>query len=569
MKRLLFLLFLLSAPLALSAQTYTAPDVVVSKEKANIAGKVYYVHKVLPKQTVYSICKAYGITSDQLSAANPDIGGGLKAGSIIFIPVDKANIPAEPAATPRKQQTSTTPAAVKVTEKAAEEKAETEKPAGDKVVTRVIEHRVRWYESLSGIARKYGIPENELLDYNGLTASDSVKGRVLLIPVMGDIEPDDGEEVESDRDEEIVEEKEEEPEAPMNPVRPIRWFSAEEPLHIALVLPFNLSGGSASANFLNFYSGALMAIQEQKEKGAHLVVNVYDLSQGANSILQDSKFQESDLIIGPVEAPTMQPFLDYSDRNGIALVSPLDHKADSLVDYHPFLFQVPAHSRTQLRNLVESLHAHPQDKVLLVAGTAASDARFVAEMEADLRSLGVSYRKVSLGEVSSLVSGGTAANPVKILIGSENKSFSTEAVRSLNALSKRGGGHFEVWGTNRVRNYETSDPDALFNIRFHTSVPYFVDYSNPADRQFVLRYRAMFYAEPDDFSFQGYDVFTYFITAMSQQGTGIINHADTVPMQILHCNFQFVRDNEESGWRNHATRNLVYEKEGFSILISK
>ena len=88
MKRLLFLLFLLSAPLALSAQTYTAPDVVVSKEKANIAGKVYYVHKVLPKQTVYSICKAYGITSDQLSAANPDIGGGLQAGSIRVIPVD-------------------------------------------------------------------------------------------------------------------------------------------------------------------------------------------------------------------------------------------------------------------------------------------------------------------------------------------------------------------------------------------------------------------------------------------------------------------------------------------------
>ena len=566
MKRLLFLLFLVSAPLALSAQGYTAPDVVVSKEKANIAGKVYYVHKVLPKQTIFSICKAYGITSDQLSAANPDLGGGLKAGSIIFIPVDQAKIPEETAATPRpKTQVKTAP----VTEK-AEEKVETEKPAGDKVVTRVIEHRVRWYESLSGIARKYGISEGELLDYNGLTRSDSIKGKVLLVPVMGDMEFDEDEEIdESDIDKEKIEENGEETEEPMHPVRPIRWFSAEEPLHISLILPFNLSSGSASSNFLNFYSGALMAIQEQKEKGAHLVVNVYDLAQGANSIIQDPKFQESDLIIGPVEAPTMKPFLDYSDSNGTAFVSPLDHKVDSLVDFHPFLFQVPAHARVQLRNLVESLHARPGDRVLLVASTSGSDSGFISDMEADLRSLGISYRKVSLGEVSSLVSGGTAANPVKIIIGSESKSFSTEAVRSLNSLSKRGGGHFEVWGTNRVRNYETSDPDALFNIRFHTSVPYFVDYTNSADQAFVLRYRAMFYAEPDDFAFQGYDVFTYFITAMTQQGTGIINHADIVPMQLLHCNFQFARDYEESGWRNRATRNLVYEKEGFSISISK
>ena len=127
----------------------------------------------------------------------------------------------------------------------------------------------------------------------------------------------------------------------------------------------------------------------------------------------------------------------------------------------------------------------------------------------------------------------------------------------------------EVWCTNRVRSFETSDPDALFNIHAHISAPYFVDYSDPRDQQFVRRYRAFFSGEPDDFSFQGYDVFTYFIASMMKQGSAFADHADRYPMQLLHCNFQFYRDDTESGWRNHATRNLVYNDEGFSISLMK
>ena len=155
-----------------------------------------------------------------------------------------------------------------------------------------------------------------------------------------------------------------------------------------------------------------------------------------------------------------------------------------------------------------------------------------------------------------------------MIIGSENKSFATEALRSLNAMTKRNV-PLEVWCTNRVRNLEASDPDALFNLSLHTSVPYFVDYSNPDDQDFVLRYRALYFAEPDDFAFQGHDVLTYFISSMMRQGTGFADQADLHPMQLLHCNFHFVRDNEKSGWRNHATRNLVYDKDDFAILLTK
>ena len=555
MKRLVFLLFLLAASPALFGQGYDVPDVVISTEKANIAGKRYYLHKVLPKQTVFSICKAYGVTEEALQAANPDLKDGLKAGAILFVPMSEEAVQAEAAARPA-EETS----APETPEDVSSAEEEGEGPQ----IERVIEHQVRWYESVGSIARKYKISVPELLAYNGLTSSDSVRGKTLLIPVMK--EKTDGED-EPDLPEEPEGQTVDQPEEPMPPVRKVRWYTADEPIHIALVLPFNATG-TPSSSFLNFYSGALMAIQEQKEKGAHVVLNVYDLMQGSEAILADPKFQESDLIVGPVEAATLKPFLEFSDQNGVMLVSPLDHKVDSLVDEHPFLFQAPASASTQLTNLIGSVRGRYAGPVILVTSTAAGDEALVARMEEELHGNGISYRKAHLSELAQQVSAGSHIDPARVIIGSESRNFTAEVISALNALAKKNV-PMQVWCTNRVRNYETSDPDALFNLSVHTSVPYFVDYANPDDQQFVRQYRALYHTEPEDFAFQGHDVIAYFVSRMMQQGSAFTDQADLYPMQLLHCNFHFKRDNEKSGWRNRATRNLVYDKEDFSIAITK
>ena len=186
MKRLsLLLFFLLAASLTLPAQGYDVPEVVISTEKANIAGKVYFLHKVLPKQTVFSICKAYGVTQEELTQANPDLKDGLKAGAILFVPVSEAAAKAEAAKQPTAQQRE---------EPVQEQQVDETEEEDTRVVERVIEHRVRWYESINTIARKYGLSAAEILSYNGLSDSDSIRGKTLLIPVMGEGEADPEEE---------------------------------------------------------------------------------------------------------------------------------------------------------------------------------------------------------------------------------------------------------------------------------------------------------------------------------------------------------------------------------------
>lgn len=550
MKRLLLFLSLALLPLLAAAQDYTAPEVKVSTEKVRIGEKLFYVHKVQPRQTVFSICKAYGVTEEDLNAANPDLKNGLKADSILYIPVVENNDAKEEK--------------VEKTDTASVSDGETDSSPGPREGPgRVIEHKVCLFESARSIARKYDISTDELLDYNGIRARDVTVGMVLLIPVKGT----DDTETEEVTTEETDSENGENEETPMPPVRKVRWFSVSDPIRISLVLPFN-AATKPSDTFLNFYCGALMAVQDQKEQGAHVVLNVFDLEQGADAILADSKFQESDLVIGPVEAATMDPFLRFSDEHGVAFVSPLDHKADSLADSHPFFFQVPASQQVQINNLVSNLHAGLHTPVILVQGSV-SDSLILQQMEAALRRNDITYRKAVASELPNLVGPyGSPANPTRILIASENKIAAAEAINTLNTLAKKNL-PMSVYCTNRVRNFETSDPDALFNISTHVSAPYFVDYSDPKDQQFVLQYRGLFSAEPDDFAFQGYDVLSYFIGAMTRLGTGFYDNADTLPKQLLHCNFQFERDDEKSGWRNRATRNIVYDHEDFAILLTK
>lgn len=76
------LLILASAcALAVSAFTLDLPTETIN-------GTTYYVYRVAPKETVYSITRKLGITRDELISANPSVADGLRAGDVLIFPID-------------------------------------------------------------------------------------------------------------------------------------------------------------------------------------------------------------------------------------------------------------------------------------------------------------------------------------------------------------------------------------------------------------------------------------------------------------------------------------------------
>ena len=86
---------ILLAAAPLSAQTIFRPaEVTISTDVVTIDGKKFFSHVVREKQTLYSIGKAYGVSSLDIIDTNPSLNldrRPIKPGDVLLIPVtDKA-----------------------------------------------------------------------------------------------------------------------------------------------------------------------------------------------------------------------------------------------------------------------------------------------------------------------------------------------------------------------------------------------------------------------------------------------------------------------------------------------
>ena len=148
---LLGILFGLASAPVLTAQVHVYEMVVLSKEKVRKDGKLYLSHRVQENQTLYSIAKAYGVTLDDLYAANPGLmENGAKRNSSILIPYT------EPASAP-----SAAPA--------------------------YLEHTVMWYEDINDIASMYNVSVKDIMEANNLRGRKVVTRQVIKIPVKGSV----------------------------------------------------------------------------------------------------------------------------------------------------------------------------------------------------------------------------------------------------------------------------------------------------------------------------------------------------------------------------------------------
>ncbi|NJO68237.1 MAG: LysM peptidoglycan-binding domain-containing protein [Bacteroidetes bacterium] len=85
------LLFLLLMPVYFSINAQQEPvSIIISKEKAIIDGKTYYLHTVKQGETLFSISKAYNTPQKEIIAANPEAATTIKIGKILRIPTDMA-----------------------------------------------------------------------------------------------------------------------------------------------------------------------------------------------------------------------------------------------------------------------------------------------------------------------------------------------------------------------------------------------------------------------------------------------------------------------------------------------
>ena len=323
-------------------------------------------------------------------------------------------------------------------------------------------------------------------------------------------------------------------------------------IHIGLILPLQASEAEPNENFLDFYSGALLALRDLSTASPSLRADlqVFD-SADSKMPLPQSLIDDNDVILGPVSFQDIESAMPLC-ADGKVLVSPLDPKAASLSESGAPVIQSPSTWKAQTDELVRWVREElPFGEVMYVvrdtaaAGFGAQSAYLIEQLIAH----GIRYESVlNVGELPLLKDRKT-----RILIASDRDAFINSAVRAVSIEGARGS-NVVLYGTSRIRTNSTAQAD-LHNSSAHLAASYFIDYDDPQVRDFILAYRALFRNEPGSFAFQGYDTMRYFVTLCAKYGRQWYKKLPDYSQKGLQADFRFT---EQGGRVNQAVRRIVY-----------
>ena len=588
MKRLILsIVFVLLGLSSLSAQEYVAPEVEISQEKVNIDGNIYWAHKVIKKQTLYSICKKYNVIIDSVYKANPALVDGLKEGSIIFIPQNAVKEIVNQALTEINNNSVST-----IKTDSEEQIQDTEKIIEDRAITVVADsslyrkHTVKWYETLHMIAKKYDVNKDDIILLNNLPDGKVKRKSVILIPNSGE---DIKKEIEEKSEEILIVENQEREDSlkqvdypelshttlldRMKHLLGIDHYSEDNPAQVALLLPLNATISNAgSTNYMDLYAGFLLAINSLKEKNIYLNLSVYDIAKSKlDAIIDANTLKNMDLVIAPIAYNSAIKVANYCDLNSIPLVLTLDKRSNVLAERGENTIQFAVDEEDQYENLVKSINKGLTDQVTIIYEKSLGNNHIFKTIDSLISSDGIPYNTLGY----DILEGRTIGNKLmmkfnknrtnKVIVASDNEPFVMDALRNLNILHSREQYDIQVYGLSKWHSYETMEFDYYHSLNLHISMPFYIDYNKQEVKDFVKKYRALYNTEPNQMAFHGYDIAYYFTSMICKLGPDFMQYITHYPQSLLQSEVKFERI-EDGGLRNIATREIEHI-DGYNIRV--
>lgn len=536
---LIIILFSLFWGFTALGQNFVSTEVNVSTEIIKYNNQNFYAHKVLEKQTLYSICKAYNVDQAAIIEHNPILENGLKAGIILKIPFTAPS-------TEQKQ------------------KQEYQK------------YRIKWYENLNSVARKFDTSVEAIMDLNQLKSSSVQKRSILLIPDRNYIIKHTSETIE----EKDFDNQDSDSETPaqdsvtisdtnidsLNQAR-MRSFYYEKSINsdiaVSLILPFDINITDSTAkmnlNMMDFYSGTLLAVKEITDSFPNI-----DIKLKVSDINDPKYLFNSKLIIGPINAPDMSPLAAYAKQNKIPIVSPLDIKTRDLGLNNPYFFLFPPSPSHTSEAVLKRINTQDSTKVSILFENGTDSTELVLKTKRKLTEMGLTYDTFSY----SVIEGRDIYPKLQqildkermnsVVIASENEAFVTDAMRNLYFMNVTDNLKIEAYGQPKWKNYESIELEYYHILGLNINTNYHVDYNNQLTNNFIRNFKDAFNTEPSAFAYQGYDIARYFINALIKYDLAFPNHLNEYSIDLTQSNVKFVPISPEGGFENIGTKAIKY-----------
>ena len=326
-----------------------------------------------------------------------------------------------------------------------------------------------------------------------------------------------------------------------------------------------------SENFMHFYEGVLLAVDSMQRSGMNVKLHVFDTNQDQqviDSLVVLDVFMGLDLIIGPVFPNLQKRVADFAYKNRIPMVSPLS-SGGGFEKNNPYYFKVNPDKELLIRNTARYLGEEYFDKNLIVLQMGEykhlPEAGLVSLSREKFFSTGFNNQveEVLFREYDFTREGSWGLSRILsktrenvFIIPSQTEAQISIAVTNLNSIAEKYP--VTLIGLSNYQHYRSIQPEYYHHVKLHLLSPYFADYQSPHTNHFIRNFRKQFYAEPNQFSFQGYDVAFYFMSALYRYGKDFVDCLPAHRVALTQGNFNFEKQSRFGGYMNQGLFVVSY-----------
>ncbi|HEX4887476.1 MAG TPA: LysM peptidoglycan-binding domain-containing protein, partial [Luteibaculaceae bacterium] len=380
---------------------HTQKVLAQSEKPVIIDGTKYIIHQVEKGHTLYAISKKYAISMDALLSANPGASAGVKVGDRLRIPVDKMDKMATTGSSPQiqsdllihtvaKKETlyslarryDITPAEILSANpglgstlsegqllRIPVKKGKNGQPSFYKEAEEEIAtiHVVGANETLYSLSKLFNVSIDEIKAANGGLPQGLILGQTIKIPKKGEFERNS----ESSSSGTFPAPKGEsmfttQTPTPSNNSAVTRnaEYASGGSLKVVMMLPFEAARLDSVDKLghdqvaLEFYQGALIALDTVRSMGTDLNVYIYDSNKDGKRVKEIATkpdLNNADLFIGPMYKSELLALAEVSGARQAHIVCPVPQSGGILMN-RPFISKAHCDDATQLSALTRFIN---------------------------------------------------------------------------------------------------------------------------------------------------------------------------------------------------------------------
>ena len=561
-----------------------------STEKIVYRGKSYYLHTVKAKETLFSICKAYGVSVDEVKTLNDKKENALSIGEVLRIPV-----------------------------------VEPFKSIDDKFYY----HRMKPKETLYSLSRKFNIKMKRILKDNpeydvSRPIAEGAVVKLALRQIDRTVleaelrwEKRQAQEIQQAQREEMEKHEGSHPntfppardslEGMVQQVVGDTMFIVPDIVHelhrvkVALMLPLYVKENklplseeeipvdtlgvnirnerwrlsSRTEPFLQFYQGVLMAVDSLKRLGYTIDLYVYDTERDPNTVQRlvgELNLLSPDLIIGPVYPDTYKAVAEQLGNRTIPMIFPLSSRGGDLVRFPNFV-----QLNTSMVSLVEemadwivanSAQAHLINIIPDGGARSGDEKRLTDLVQTRLQVNGMDNMtscqwqpQMNLDSLRKIMRPGVENI---ILFPTINEAAASRTLPVLSALADQF--QITVNGFHDWLKFTSIDEEVLFKLNVKMMTNGYVDYQGDVAKEFSAKHRDYFYSEPSNVVNRAFDIVMCFVPLVDVERGNALNVLRTKDISGTFTRFQFHSVSGFGGLENRGLYLINYSR-NFEIIV--